>query len=96
MFGLQEILIICAIVVGAIVIPRLVNPPRPAPKLVQSGKKLSGKGRLAIAASLIFPCVVAAFMRPWRNDPLGYAYIGFGPVILGWLTYWVLQGYRRK
>ena len=48
MFGTQEILIISAIVVGVIFIPRMMNPKKPAPQIVRpTRKKLTGKGRLA-------------------------------------------------
>lgn len=96
MLGLQEILIISAIVVGAIFIPRMVTPKKPVPRLVRPKLKLSGKLRLCIAASLIFPLVAAAFLQPWRNDPITYLYLGVGPVLLCWLLYWVVLGFRRR
>jgi Na+/H+ antiporter NhaD/arsenite permease-like protein len=95
MLGLQEILIISAIVVGAIFLPRMVNQNKPAPRLVRPPKKLSGKGRLAIAATIVFPLIMAAMLQPWHNDPITFLYIGVGPVILCWLLFWVWQGYRR-
>jgi len=93
--GFQEIMIILAIVVGAMFIPRMVNQKKPAPKLVRPKKKLSGKVRLAIALSIIYPLIVAAVLQPWHNDPMPYLFIGVGPVILCWLLFWVIQGYRR-
>jgi surface polysaccharide O-acyltransferase-like enzyme len=96
MLGLQEILIISAFVVGAIVIPRIVNQNKPAPRLVRPKISLSGRVRLAIAASVVFPVAAAAFMQPWKNNPVSYLYIGLGPVILAWLLFWVLQGYKRR
>lgn len=96
MLGLQEILIISAIVVGAIFIPRMVNPKKPAPRIVRTKHKLSGKFRLCIAASVVFPLTAAALLQPWRNDPITYLYLGLGPVLLCWLLYWVLQGFRRR
>ncbi len=98
MLGLQEILIISAIVVGAILIPRMVNPQKPAPRIVRKERRrrLSGKLRLVIAASIVFPLAAAAFIQPWRKDPIAYLYIGVGPVLLFWLVYWVLLGFRRR
>jgi Na+/H+ antiporter NhaD/arsenite permease-like protein len=95
MLGLQEILIISAIVVGAIFLPRMVNQNKPAPRRVRPQKKLSGKGRLAIAATIVFPLVMAALLQPWHNDPITFLYICVGPVMLCWLLFWVWQGYRR-
>ena len=96
MLGLQEILIISAIVVGAICIPRIVNRKEPRPRLVRSRRKISGKMRLGMAASIVFPLVAAAFLRPWREDPITYLYLGVGPVLLCWLLYWVFLGFHRR
>jgi hypothetical protein len=96
MLGLQEILIISTIVIGAICIPRMVQQKKPAPRLVRSRRKISGKMRLSMAASIVFPLIAAAFLQPWRNDPVPYFYLGVGPVLLGWLLYWVVLGFRRR
>lgn len=96
MLGLQEILIISAIVLGAIFIPRMVTQKKPAPRIVRRRRKFSGKLRLSIAVSVVFPLVAAAFLKPWRNDPVTYLYLGVGPVLLCWLLYWVLLGFRRR
>jgi hypothetical protein len=96
MLGAQEILIISAIVVGAIVIPRAMNHKKPAPRPMLPGKRLSGIQRMAVAASIMFPLTVAAIMQPWRKDPLAYLYIGLGPVVAAWLSYWVARGFRRR
>jgi hypothetical protein len=57
---------------------------------------LSGKIRLAIAASILWPAAMAAFIQPWENDRFLYLYIGLGPVILGWILFWVYAGFIRK
>ena len=51
--------------------------------------------RMAIAASVIYPAILAAWLQPWRKDPIFFHYAGLGPVFVGWLLYWVLAG-RRK
>lgn len=96
MLGAQEILIISAIVVGALVIPRAMNQNKPAPRLVRSRKPLSAKWRMALAASIVFPLTVAAFMQPWTKDPIPFFYIGVGPVLFGWLLWWVIKGLQSK
>ena len=94
MSGFQEILLIAVILLGILFVPRMMPrkgvqmPARPA--LV-----LSRNMRVAIAASAIYPAIVAAFLQPWRQDLILYLYTGAGPVILGWLFYWVLTG-RKK
>ena len=94
--GYQEILIISAIVLGVIFIPRMMEPKKPAPKLIRARKRLSGRWRLAIALSIVYPLGAAAIMQPWRQNTAAFGYIGLGPVLLGWLIYWVLQGFRRR
>jgi hypothetical protein len=94
--GYQEILIISAIVVGVIFIPRMMAPKKPAPKLLRPRKSLSGRWRLAIALSVVYPLAAAAILQPWSANPAAFGYFGLGPVLLGWLMYWVLQGFRRK
>ncbi len=94
--GYQEILIISAIVLGVIFIPRMMEPKRPVPRLVRPPKRLSGRGRLAVAVSIIYPLLVAGIMQPWHGDAFAYAYIALGPVALGWLLYWVALGYKRR
>ena len=96
MFGYQEILIISAIIVGALVVPRMIKPPKPAPRLVRPKKRLTGAWRLAIAAAIIYPLMAAAIIQPWRKQVLTFVYLGLGPVLIGWLIYWVLQGFKRR
>ena len=94
--GYQEILIISAIVIGVIFIPRMMESKKPAPKLIRTRKSLSGRWRLAIALSILYPLSAAAIIQPWRRNPTVFGYLGLGPVLLGWLIYWVLQGFRRR
>ena len=94
--GFQEIFIISVIVAGVIFIPRMMESKRPSPRLVRDRKSLSGHWRLAIALSIVYPLAAAATMQPWRKNPAAFGYIGLGPVLFGWLLYWVLQGFRRK
>ena len=96
MLGAQEILIISAIVAGAVLIPRMMNQNKPALRLVRPRKKITGKQRLAVAASVIYPLAVSAIMQPWRKDPVTFFYIGIAPVMVGWLLFWVARGFGRK
>jgi hypothetical protein len=95
--GIQEILVLVAIILGILFLPRILNrgqekrPAVPRPVIV-----ISGKMRLAIAASFLWPAVMAAFMQPWEKDLSRYLYLGVGPVALVWVFYWVLTGFRRN
>ena len=63
--GIQEILVLVIIILGILFLPRILNrgqeqrPTVPRPAIV-----VSGKMRLAIAASVLWPAVMAAFMQP--------------------------------
>jgi len=95
--GIQEILVLVVIILGILFLPRILNrgqekrPAVPRPVIV-----ISGKMRLAIAASFLWPAVMAAFMQPWEKDLSRYLYLGVGPVALVWVIYWVLTGFRRN
>ena len=94
MSGFHEILLVAAILLGILFLPRMI--PR---KNVQTSTRptivISRNMRVAIAASVLYPAVTAAFLQPWRNDLILFLYIGLGPVLLGWLLYWVFTG-RKK
>jgi len=96
--GIQEILLLVIIILGILFLPRILNRggsetreavPRPA-------IEISGKMRLAVAVSVIWPAVMAAFLKPWEQDLFRYLYLGVGPVALIWMIYWVLTGFRKK
>lgn len=94
MFGYQEILIISAIIVGALVVPRIIKPPKPSLRFVRPRIKLTGTWRMAVAASIIYPLIAAAIMQSWREGMITFAYAGLGPVLIGWLLWWVFRGFK--
>ena len=95
--GIQEILVLVVIILGILFLPRILNRGQeissavPRPAIV-----ISGKMRLAIAASVLWPAVMAVFMQPWQKDLFHYVLIGIGPVALVWIIYWVLTGFWKK
>ena len=95
--GIQEILVLVIIILGILFLPRILN--RGGEKQTAEIKPtvvLTGRMRLAIAASAIWPALIAAFMQPWKHDLVNYLYLGPGPVAIVWLVYWVLTGFRKK
>ena len=94
--GIQEILVLVIIILGILFLPRILNrgqekrPAVPRPAIV-----VSGKMRLAIAASVLWPAVMAVFMQPWAKDLIRYLYLGVGPVAFIWILCWVLTGFRK-
>ena len=95
MFGFQEMLFVAAIILAIIFIPKMVSK-RGAQRLVESKIHLSGLLRVAIAVSVIYPVLAAAYFQPWQKEPVLFFYVGVGPVALGWILFWVATGFMRK
>ena len=94
MSGFHEILLVAAILLGILFLPRMM-PRKDAQTSPRAVMVISRNLRIAMAASVIYPAVAAAFLQPWRKDLILFLYIGLGPVLLGWLLYWVFTG-RKK
>ena len=96
--GIQEILVLVAIILGILFLPRILNRGQKEEKAAapKPAAVFSGKMRLAIAASVLWPSVVAAFMQPWEDDIVPFLYIGLGPALLGWIIFWVYTGFLKK
>ena len=94
--GIQEILVLVIIILVILFLPRILNrgqekrPAVPRPAIV-----ISGKMRLVIAASVLWPAVMAVFLQPWEKELFRYLYLGVGPVALIWILCWVATGYRK-
>jgi hypothetical protein len=94
MSGFQEILLVAAILLGILFVPRIMSR-RDTQTPVRLAMVVTRKLRVAIAASVIYPAIIAAWLQPWRKDLILFLYAGGGPVLFGWLIYWVLTG-RKK
>ncbi len=95
--GIQEILVLVAIILGILFLPRILNRGQEKkPAAFKPAVVLSGKMRMAIAASVLWPAAMAAFMQPWKDDLFPFVYIGPGPVIFGWVVFWIYTGFRRR
>jgi len=96
MSGLQEILVILLILLGVLYFPR--RGPREGTANMRRAERpltASGRMRLAIALSVLWPAGLALYLRPWRGDPLMFLGFGLLPVAAGWAAGWVIMGYRR-
>ena len=94
MSGVNEILLIAAIVAGIFFIPRMM-PAKRRILVARQPVAISAKARFAMAASVVYPAVAAAYFQPWKNDWVLFLYLGIGPVALGWLLYWVVSGIKK-
>ena len=95
MSGIQEILVLVIIILAIFFLPRMMSK-QTAQKMARPAFVLTGKLRLAIAASVIWPALMAAFLKPWQKDLALFFYIGIGPVFLAWAIFWVFTGFRNR
>ena len=99
MSGLTEILLILLIVVVLFFLPRMVSrqaaPLRkvPAQPLL---KKMSGRWRLAILASVFWLAAMTLWLQPWTGKRTLFVAIGAAPVVVGWGVWWVVSGFKQK
>ena len=95
--GIQEILVLVIIILGILFLPRILNRGQESrPVLRRPSGPVSGKMRLALSASVLWPAIMAAFMQPWQKNLYLYCYIGLGPVAFTWMIYWVFTGFRKR
>ena len=99
MSGLTEILLILVIVVVLFFLPRMVSRPATQVRKVPSQpllKKISGRWRLAILASVIWLAAMALWLQPWAGNQTLFVGIGAAPVVVGWGVWWVVSGFKQK
>lgn len=94
---MSEILVIVAIALGIIMLPRLMGKRAEKTDPRASGvSKMSGWVRLAVMASILWPTIMAFFLKPWNHHWPMFFYIAMGPVALLWGIFWVLSGFRKN
>ena len=99
MIGINEILILAALLFGLILYPRISAARRPAARSAPAFRpipQLSGPMRLAIAASLFWIAAAAIYFQPWEAGEIPFLAYGVGPVALLWGGGWVRAGFRAK
>ena len=97
MSGVTEILLLVAIILGILVLPRALRKPREDDiHQTDQGMNLTGWHRLAIIVSVLWLALLALFLKPWHSDWLIYIAVAVCPVGLAWGAYWVLSGFRRR
>ena len=95
--GIQEILVLVIIILGILFLPRILNRGGEKPSgQVKPTVVLTGRMRLAIAGSALWPALIAVYMQPWKQEPIPYLYFGIGPVAIVWILYWVFTGFKKK
>jgi hypothetical protein len=96
MSGFQEILVIVLILLGVLYLPRRGRREGGGGmRRADRSLTMSGRFRLAIVVSVLWPVAIAFYLKPWEGDPLLFAAAGLLPVAAGWAAAWVIKGYRR-
>lgn len=99
MSGLQEIILILLLALALFVLPRMAGRNRPLAEASRHHRliphRLTGRMRLALTLSIVWPLLAALFMRPWEGDWLTFACAGPGVVAIAWCFLWIKDGYHR-
>ncbi|MFK5953506.1 MAG: hypothetical protein QM498_10650 [Desulfobacterium sp.] len=97
MAGIQEILTLILLIACILFLPRLFGGNKASGRKKAKRLSPSGKLRLAIVLSLIFPLVIAVPLRPWHPENQSMFLLGgLLPVVLCWAGVWIFQGFRKK
>lgn len=99
--GIQEILVLVIIILLIFIAPRILTRQRPsspaAPTVARFPIRVTGRLRLAVVATILWPLIIAAYLRPWHSAHLSaYLFLGLGPVLLGWAIAWVIAGFKKR
>lgn len=97
MTGISEILILILLIACILIIPRMFKA-EPTKKTSSSKKltKLTAKIRLGIVLSIVYPILMAIYLKPWHvSQVILYISYGIMPVLLVWAFIWILAG-RKK
>ena len=95
--GIQEILVLVLIILGILFLPRILSRgPEIRSAMRRPRPEMTGKMRIALSLTVLWPAVVAAFMQPWQKNLSLFLYIALGPVALSWMVYWVMNGFKRR
>lgn len=98
--GIQELLLLIIIVMAIVLLPRMTatgkgrSAPRHAVRLRLSA--FTGRQRLAILLSVLWPAAIALYLSPWRNGWQKFMVVGAGPVAVVWGAVWVIAGFRCR
>lgn len=96
MTGISEILVLVLLIACIFILPRMMKgEPETKTRVLKKKAPLSAKIRLGIILSLIYPLVLALYLKPWNTAYIPYVAYGILPVFLAWSLVWVLAG-RKK
>ena len=96
MSGVAEILLIVVIILAILFLPRLAIKKKENPEQRSYWRqKVSGKMRIAILSSFLWPSAAALWLKPWEGHIISFLYIGIAPILILWGIGWIIEGYRK-
>lgn len=96
--GFQEILLLVLIGLGVFLLPRMIKQTSRSEKAAHHQRMqphFSGKMRLALVISVLWPLAIAFFIEPWEHNLNLFLLLGPGIVCVGWSAVWVISGFKR-
>lgn len=94
--GFQEIGLLVIIALGIFFIPRMMKDKKPPQKILTRKKALSGRMRIALVLSFLWPVAMALYLQPWETGLRLFVILGAGPVIFFWCIKWVVAGFGKS
>ncbi|MCP4746861.1 MAG: hypothetical protein GY874_12095 [Desulfobacteraceae bacterium] len=99
MSGIQEILVLALILLAIFLLPRILRSTSERQEEKISWQKrarmISGRLRLAIVVSALWPLVVALYTKPWLHGWVVFLLATFGPLLSCWGIGWVIRGFLQ-
>lgn len=97
MTGISEILVLVLLIACILILPRLFKG-EPAKKISTSKKqkKFTANIRFGIVLTLVYPIVMALYIKPWNENIILFVSFGIIPVFLVWAVVWIIAGEKNK
>ena len=93
--GFQEILTLILIILVIFFLPKIAGS-RKETELKRKPFIVSGKMRIIIAISVLWPFVTGFIIKPWNNNLTEYFIYGFFPILILWSLIWIIDGFKKK
>jgi predicted Na+-dependent transporter len=96
--GFHEILLIAALVLGFLYVPRFLSHRGRSSATGESarswvGTRIGWGMRAVIVVSVLWPVMVGLYTRPWSGSFLGFVRLGVVPVLAFWGVLWIAAGF---
>lgn len=96
MTGISEILVLVLLITGILILPRMFKvAPAEQKAFAKPIKKFTLKTRIAVVLTLVYPLVIALYLKPWNENLISYISTAIVPVLLFWAIVWILAA-RKK